>query len=162
MNDDPVDKTINLSESSMIYQNQMYPKLTFRGAFMKKIKSILNFILPNEFKIKLSLLKKVLTNEFKINNNIAGILLNPSCIENGLITNYSCNFMENDLFIESYNLGEKTGALRNHPGEIYWRAYVACWAANKAKTLPGDFVECGVNLGFLSRVITHYTSVKTS
>jgi len=130
---------------------------------MKKIKSILNFILPNEFKIKLRILKRILTNNnIAENNSIAGILLNPnpSCYENGLISNYSCNFMEDDLFLESYNMGKKTGALRNHPGEIYWRAYVACWAANKAKTLPGDFVECGVNLGFLSRIVMHYTSFK--
>ena len=64
--------------------------------------------------------------------------------------------MEDALFVESYNIGKKTGALRNHPGELYWRAYVACWAASKAKTLDGDFIECGVNLGFLSRVIVNY------
>jgi len=120
---------------------------------MKKIKSILKLMLPNEIKIKLSRLKQVITNK---NENI-GILVNPSSIENGLVTNFIGNFMEDEFFLESYNMGKKTGALKNHPGDIYWRAHVACWCAFRAKTLEGDFVECGVNLGFLSRIITHYT-----
>ncbi len=120
---------------------------------MTKIKSILKLMLPNKIKIKLSRLKQIITNK---NENI-GILVNPSSIENGLVTNFIGNFMDDEFFLESYNMGKQTGALKNHPGEIYWRAHVACWAATLAKTIEGDFVECGVNLGFLSRVIMHYT-----
>jgi len=123
---------------------------------MKAIKSILKSILPKGVITKLNLTKLILTNENKVNDNLAGVLLSPYSIQNGLITTFTSNFMEDDLFIESYNVGKKTGALRNHPGELYWRAYVACWAASKAKTLDGDFIECGVNLGFLSRVIVNY------
>lgn len=36
---------------------------------------------------------------------------------------------------------------------IQFRAYVCCWAANHASKLPGDFVECGVNEGWLSSTV---------
>ena len=121
---------------------------------MKKIKSILKLILPNKIKIKLSRLKQVITNK---NENI-GILVNPFSGEDGLVTNFVSNFIEDELFLESYALSKKNGALRNHPGDIYWKAYVACWAADKAKKIEGDFVECGVNLGFLSQTIIRYTN----
>ena len=41
--------------------------------------------------------------------------------------------------------------------DIRYRAYIACWAAAKGRLLPGDFVECGVNLGGLSRTAMEYT-----
>ena len=123
---------------------------------MKQIKSILKFILPKGVITKLNIIKNVIKNDSKTNTLISGVLLNPYNIQNGLITNFTCNFMEESRFLDAYNLGIETGALRHHPGDLYWRAYVACWAAYKAKELPGDFVECGVNLGFLSRVITDY------
>ena len=34
--------------------------------------------------------------------------------------------------------------------------YVACWAAKYALALDGDFVECGVGKGLLTRTIVHY------
>lgn len=39
---------------------------------------------------------------------------------------------------------------------IQFRAYVCCWAASQAAKLPGDFVECGVNEGWLSQTICRY------
>ncbi len=39
---------------------------------------------------------------------------------------------------------------------VKWRAHVACWAARRGAKLGGAFVECGVNRGFLSRVIIEY------
>jgi hypothetical protein len=39
---------------------------------------------------------------------------------------------------------------------IEFRAYVCCWAASHAANIPGDFVECGVNEGWLSLTICHY------
>lgn len=35
----------------------------------------------------------------------------------------------------------------------YWRVHIGLWAARTAARLPGDFVECGVNRGFLSSAI---------
>jgi hypothetical protein len=39
---------------------------------------------------------------------------------------------------------------------IHWRAHIALWAAFSARTLEGDFVECGVNRGFMSSAIMEY------
>lgn len=39
---------------------------------------------------------------------------------------------------------------------IQFRAHVCCWAASQAAKLPGDFVECGVNEGWLSLTICRY------
>jgi len=39
---------------------------------------------------------------------------------------------------------------------IDFRAYVCCWAAKRAARLPGDFVECGVNEGWMSLTICNY------
>ena len=35
----------------------------------------------------------------------------------------------------------------------HWRVHVGLWAAFSASKLDGDFVECGVNRGFLSSAI---------
>ena len=37
----------------------------------------------------------------------------------------------------------------------YWRVHIGLWAARSALRVPGDFVECGVNRGFLSSAIMH-------
>jgi hypothetical protein len=34
-----------------------------------------------------------------------------------------------------------------------WRLHVALWVASSALGVPGDFVECGVNTGFISSAI---------
>jgi len=41
-------------------------------------------------------------------------------------------------------------------GFMTWRLHVALWAASHAMKLTGDFVECGVNRGFLSSAIMNY------
>jgi hypothetical protein len=38
----------------------------------------------------------------------------------------------------------------------HWRIHVGLWAASSAIKLSGDFVECGVNKGFLSSAIMEY------
>lgn len=37
-----------------------------------------------------------------------------------------------------------------------WKAYVCCWAGQQALQVEGDFVECGVNLGVLSRTVADF------
>jgi hypothetical protein len=37
-----------------------------------------------------------------------------------------------------------------------WRIHVGLWAASVASRVPGEFVECGVNAGFLSSAILRY------
>ncbi len=37
--------------------------------------------------------------------------------------------------------------------DVRWRAHTACWAAEQALTVEGDFVECGVYMGLLSLTV---------
>ena len=93
--------------------------------------------IPNKFKIGI----KALTGKLTYN-------------QDGLATQHNCNFMNDKHFIECYNLAVDHG-LAVDPN-IHWRAHVACWAALQAKNLGGDFIECGVNKGFLSKIICEY------
>lgn len=43
---------------------------------------------------------------------------------------------------------------------IRWRLHTLCWAAHMCTHLDGDFVECGVNKGFSSKVIMDYVRFK--
>src|SRR5260221_13370256 len=38
----------------------------------------------------------------------------------------------------------------------HWRVHIGLWAAFTASRYPGDFVECGVNRGFLSSAIMEF------
>ena len=72
----------------------------------------------------------------------------------GFATVHRADFLRDPLFREAYGHAKAIGAW--HGADIEWRAYVVCWAANKAKGLQGDYVECGVDRGGLSRVAMHY------
>lgn len=67
-----------------------------------------------------------------------------------------------DNFVQAYRAGMDTGhKIFRPPGSkadihIEWRVHTACWAASHALHLAGDFVECGVNTGILSRAICNY------
>ncbi len=74
--------------------------------------------------------------------------------EDGLATQHRCDFLVDPLFAESYRLAHATGSWGTR--HLHWRVYLACWAAQWAQRLPGDFVECGVNRGGLARAIVHY------
>jgi hypothetical protein len=54
-------------------------------------------------------------------------------------------------------------AVQADPGLGYmtWRLHVALWASHHASRLEGDFVECGVNKGFLSSAIMDYLDWNT-
>lgn len=75
--------------------------------------------------------------------------------QDGLLSVHSHDFMHDPAFLESYGRGVKalggTDEYRWH-----WRIHVGLWAANSAKKLDGDFVECGVNKGFLSSAIMQH------
>ncbi len=74
--------------------------------------------------------------------------------EDGLATVNNCDFLRDPRFMEAYRLAEETGSWKGV--DIRWRAYVVCWAADKASRLEGDFVECGVNRGGYSRAVMHF------
>lgn len=84
------------------------------------------------------------------------LIYHPTYADDGLISQHVNAFMSDLKFMEAYALGRATGALAHHPGDIHFRAYVACWAAKYALKLDGDYVECGVGKGLLSRTLCHY------
>jgi O-methyltransferase len=79
--------------------------------------------------------------------------------EDGLLTQHSAAFLEDEKFIRAYELGAATDSWKG--ASIRWRAYVACWAGQHAALLPGDFVECGVNRGGLARAMVDYVRFET-
>lgn len=74
-----------------------------------------------------------------------------SYAQDGLITIHNSDFRNDPDFRRAYARG-----LQASDGMEYnwhWRVHVGLWAARTAAHLPGDFVECGVNKGFLSSAI---------
>jgi hypothetical protein len=73
----------------------------------------------------------------------------------GLISVHSHAFMQDPAFIEAYARGVKAiGGVDIY--QWHWRIHIGLWAAKVASRLDGDFVECGVNKGFLSSAIMEY------
>ena len=73
--------------------------------------------------------------------------------QDGLRSVHNHEFMDNAPFREAYRRGIQAA------GQDYrwhWRVHVALWTAHNASQLDGDFVECGVNRGFLSCAIMEY------
>jgi len=68
----------------------------------------------------------------------------------GLHTVHNHDFMEDDRFKRAYQRGVQAAG---KDYQWYWRVHIGLWAAATAIKLPGDFVECGVNRGFLSSAI---------
>jgi len=76
----------------------------------------------------------------------------------GLSTSHNADFLDDPAFQRAYQAGVNTGhrimdAAKLH---IEWRVYVCCWAATHAARLEGDFVECGVSTGIVSRAVVDY------
>ncbi len=74
-----------------------------------------------------------------------------------LATAANAEFLRDPLFQQAYAAGKATDSWRH---DIQWRVFTACWAAWHAKSLEGDFVECGVNRGGISRAVMHYIDFK--
>jgi len=79
--------------------------------------------------------------------------------QDGLATQHNCDFLKDELFMQSYERGKSLESWQSL--DIHWRVYIACWAANKAKSLEGDFVECGVYKGGLTMSVMHYVDFKS-
>lgn len=112
---------------------------------IRKFKKILKKILPRAI-LHIYYLYKVLRIEI--------IKWIPTYNEDELITGHKSDFMEDEHFMRCYNLAVAEGLAISD--KIHWRAYVICWAASQVKKLEGDFVECGVAKGFLSRIAMEY------
>lgn len=70
--------------------------------------------------------------------------------EDGLISFKNSDFLADENFQAAYHQGI-SGAGGDYAWR--WRVHVGLWAASHARRLPGDFVECGVNRGFLSAAV---------
>jgi hypothetical protein len=75
--------------------------------------------------------------------------------EDGLNTSHNCDFIAEARFSNAYQRGLRgTPTQQSHHGP--WRAHIATWAAQTALRRKGDFIECGVYLGFISSVVMTY------
>jgi hypothetical protein len=70
----------------------------------------------------------------------------------GLWTVHNHEFMNDASFCKAY----ARGVLAADDYNWYWRVHIGLWVAYSASKLDGDFVECGVNRGFLSSAIMEY------
>lgn len=78
--------------------------------------------------------------------------------EDGLRVYKNVEFMKELDFINAYAIGLKQDSILKVPK---WRAHAGFWAGHHAAKLDGDFVECGVNKGFLSAAIMDYIDFKS-
>jgi hypothetical protein len=74
--------------------------------------------------------------------------------QDGLFTFNNSHFVRDPAFQAAYRRGVQ--ASRGVDPKMEWRVHIALWAARRALQVPGDFVECGVNAGFLSSAIMHH------
>lgn len=93
----------------------------------------------------------------------------PSYDENSLISwHKSVDFMSKKKFRSAYNMGMNSGhqILRPRGSKVdiglKWRVATCCWAAEYAKKIEGDFVECGTNTGIDSLAICEYIDINKS
>jgi hypothetical protein len=70
--------------------------------------------------------------------------------QDGLRTVHNHDFLRDAIFRRAYDRGLAAVGFDYH---WEWRVHVGLWVAFCASKLEGDFVECGVNRGFLSSAI---------
>jgi hypothetical protein len=71
--------------------------------------------------------------------------------QDGLTSMHNHSFRQEPGFHASYQRGLQ--AARGVDPRHHWRVHTALWAAQLATSTEGDFVECGVNAGFMSSAI---------
>jgi len=109
-------------------------------------------LIRNIIELPVDILEKIYSKIFRLNRYV--LKYKPTYDEDGLFTNHNCDFMEDPLFKQSYNLGFSTGSIGNW--HLHWRIYILCYFAERAKHMDGDFVECGTNKGLAARAIINY------
>ncbi|WP_321344757.1 TylF/MycF/NovP-related O-methyltransferase [Breoghania sp.] len=77
--------------------------------------------------------------------------------DNLAVRKKNLGFMRSPAFANAWEHAAKGNvtAWNGRPKDVRWRAHTAVWAAQHGLKLEGDFVECGVFLGFLSMTICH-------
>ena len=74
-------------------------------------------------------------------------------VQDGLMTVHNDHFRDDPAFKAAYARGVKAG--NGVDPQFEWRVHIALWAAATAMGVPGDFIECGVNAGFISSAILY-------
>jgi hypothetical protein len=77
----------------------------------------------------------------------------PFYDQDGLKSVHNHEFMNDPSFCKAYERGVRA---TGQDYQWHWRVHVGLWVATCASRLEGDFVECGVNRGFLSSAIMDY------
>lgn len=72
--------------------------------------------------------------------------------QDGLRSIHNHDFMKDPFFRKAYERGCQAAFEYNW----HWRVHIGLWAAFTASKLTGDFIECGVNRGFLSSAIMEF------
>ncbi len=77
--------------------------------------------------------------------------------DNFAVRNKNLAFMRQPDFADAWEHAADGNAIawNGKRKDVRWRAHTAVWAAQHGLKLEGDFVECGVFLGFLSMTICH-------
>lgn len=107
---------------------------------MTLIKRIANK-LPNSIKMNINLIRKRITYN-----------------QDGIMTIHNTDWINEPKFKTAYEKAVKEGLYVDK--NIQWRSYITCWAGEQVKELEGDYVECGVNKGFLSRILAEYINLR--
>jgi hypothetical protein len=85
------------------------------------------------------------------------LIFAPTFREDGLSTSHNCDFTGDPQFLRANEAAQK----HERGVSIRWRMHVTQWAGFHAMHLGGDFVECGVNRGFLSASVMSYLDFKS-
>lgn len=120
------------------------------------MKQIFLSLFPKKFRTFISKIKMVFSDDYEFLRK-ADLTYSHDL----LYTFHNADFQKDPLFIEAYALGKKTDKgmlLANY--DIEWRIHVLCWAAQHAKNLEGDFVDCGVHTGIFARSVMHFIDFK--
>ena len=78
----------------------------------------------------------------------------PAYYEDDLCSSHDHSFVDDDCFRRAYERAVKASKGVDHC--IRWRVHILLWVAGQAAKLRGDFVECGVNTGFMSSAMLTY------
>lgn len=74
-------------------------------------------------------------------------------LEDGLFTAHHHDFIHDPAFQSAYQRGVEATQGRDYG--FRWRVHIALWVGRTAVKLHGDFVECGVNYGFIASAMMH-------
>lgn len=80
-------------------------------------------------------------------------------ILNGIALTHEASFLKDKRFLNSYEKGVENQIKKvfGHPNDyIIWRAQIATWFVSQTLPNQGDFVECGVWYGWMSKTIIEY------